>query len=116
MDIPTQYYCQQGWRFLCIRRLVQGLAQAQGTTVDYLFQLTREDEAAHFLGYEPRSLQGLRLRGGGPIFISPNSKIVRYRRIDLIEWADRQSRENTSQAPGSLCVGCPLAPDAGGAK
>lgn len=116
MDIPVQLYCLHGRRFLCIRLLVQGLAQAQGPSTDHLFQLIREDEAAGFLGYEPRSLQGLRLKGGGPIFISPNQKIVRYRRIDLIEWSDRQARENTSQAPGALCVGCPLALDAGGAK
>lgn len=116
MDIPTQLHCRQGRRHLCIRLLVQGLTQDHGTSADYLLRLIREDEAAGFLGYEPRSLQGLRLKGGGPIFISPNQKIVRYRRIDLIEWADRQARENTSQAPGSLCASCPIAPDAGGPK
>jgi len=64
---------------------------------DYLDRLIGENEAASFLGYTVRALQNWRVRGGGPKFIKVSSRSVRYRRRDLIAWAEGLLRSNTSQ-------------------
>jgi hypothetical protein len=54
--------------------------------------------AADFLGISPRTLEGLRVRGGGP----PYAKIVgsvRYRIASLEEYLRQQERASTSD-PG----------------
>lgn len=63
---------------------------------DYLDRLINEKEAAAFLGYSTRALQGWRLKGGGPAFVKVSSRSVRYRRRDLIAWADSRLRKSTS--------------------
>ena len=57
-------------------------------------------EAALLLGLSPRTLEALRLRGGGPVFIKVTPKAVRYRRRDLAAWLDARQRRSTSD-PGS---------------
>ena len=55
-------------------------------------------QAAEYLGLSPRTLEALRLRGGGPAYCSPKgSRIVRYRRVDLDSWMSR--RMSTSDRP-----------------
>ena len=68
---------------------------------DALFwhSLINEKAAADFLDLERRTMQGLRQRGGGPKFIRISSRCIRYRRIDLREWADARMRSSTSD-PG----------------
>ena len=62
---------------------------------DHLDRLISENEAASFLGYTVRALQNWRVRGGGPRFIKVSSRSVRYRRRDLIAWANSLARTNT---------------------
>jgi hypothetical protein len=56
-----------------------------------------EKEAAKLLGISPRTLQGYRLKGGGPKYRKIGNRIVRYRVQDLIDWSDESRKENTSQ-------------------
>lgn len=56
-------------------------------------------DAAHLLGLSPRTLESLRLRGGGPAFIAVTAKAVRYRRRDLEDWILTRRRTSTSD-PG----------------
>jgi len=53
--------------------------------------------AAQLLGVSPRTLEGWRVRGGGPVFRS-FGRIVRYERESLITWAASRSRRSTSDA------------------
>lgn len=55
-------------------------------------------EAAFLLGLSPRTLEALRLRGGGPPFISVTPKAVRYRRYDLEEWITNRLKTSTSDS------------------
>ena len=65
---------------------------------DYLDRLINENEAAIFVGYTIRALQNWRVRGGGPRFIKVSARSIRYRRRDLIEWAESHLVANTSEA------------------
>jgi len=60
-------------------------------------RLITEVDAAAFLGYTVRALQNWRVRGGGPKFIRVSSRSVRYRRRDLIAWADGLLKSHTSE-------------------
>lgn len=64
---------------------------------DYLDRLIDETEAANFLGYTIRALQGWRVKGGGPNFIKVSRRSVRYRRRDLIEWCEWLRCAHTSE-------------------
>ena len=55
-------------------------------------------EAAFLLGLSPRTLETLRLKGGGPPYISVTKKAVRYRRSDLDQWIESRCRKSTSDA------------------
>jgi predicted DNA-binding transcriptional regulator AlpA len=63
---------------------------------DHLDRLIPEPQAADFLGYSVRALQNWRLRGGGPVFVRVSGRSVRYRRRDLIEWANSRLAISTS--------------------
>ena len=65
---------------------------------DYHDCLIDENEAARFLGYSVRALQNWRVRGGGPKFVKVSARSIRYRRRDLIEWAESLLVANTSEA------------------
>ncbi len=64
---------------------------------DYLDRLIDENQAAGFVGYSVRALQGWRVKGGGPKFVKVSARSIRYRRRDLIEWAESLVCSNTSQ-------------------
>ena len=66
------------------------------TDSDYWHSLITEAEAANFLGFTVRCLQNWRYRGGGPVYVKPNARNVRYRRIDLRRWAEARLRTSTS--------------------
>ncbi len=66
---------------------------------DHLDRLLNERDAAAFLGYSTRALQNWRLRGGGPVFVKVSSRSIRYRRRDLMAWAESKLASNTSQVP-----------------
>tara|TARA_R100000789_G_scaffold64661_1_gene61096 strand:- start:59 stop:286 length:228 start_codon:yes stop_codon:yes gene_type:complete len=60
-------------------------------------QLINEQEAAALLGYSQRTLQGWRLRGGGPKFVKFSQRTIRYRVGDLLEWIAGNTFHNTSE-------------------
>ena len=64
---------------------------------DYFDCLINEHVAAKFLSYTVRALQNWRVRGGGPRFVKVSSRSVRYRRRDLMDWAERHLRSSTSE-------------------
>lgn len=63
---------------------------------DFWYALIPDTEAAPFLDLKPRGLEAMRSRGGGPKFVRVSSRCVRYRRIDLKEWADGLLRASTA--------------------
>ena len=68
--------------------------------LEYWHALINEREAARFLRFSARHVQGLRYRGGGPRFLRMSARCVRYRRADLRAWADSLARTSTSD-PGA---------------
>jgi predicted DNA-binding transcriptional regulator AlpA len=64
---------------------------------DHLDRLLNERDAAAFLGYSMRALQNWRVRGGGPVFVKVSSRSIRYRRRDLMAWADSKLAAHTSE-------------------
>ncbi len=65
----------------------------------YLDRLIDEFDAAEFLGYSVRALRNWRVRGGGPRYVKVSARSIRYRRRDLIAWADARLCSNTSDTP-----------------
>jgi predicted DNA-binding transcriptional regulator AlpA len=76
--------------------LFQERAVSSLPDVDFFERLIDERTAADFVGYSPRALQNWRLRGGGPRFVRVSARSIRYRRRDLIQWAEQRLRSNTS--------------------
>ena len=75
-----------------------GFADGKGDA-DYWYTLINEKAAAAFLGLTDRTMQGYRRKGGGSRFIAISNRCIRYRRIDLRDWAESRMRSSTSD-PG----------------
>ena len=60
----------------------------------------RTRAAAEYLGIAARTLEDLRLRGGGPTYSTPRARIVLYDVRDLEAWIVAGRRRSTSD-PGS---------------
>lgn len=60
-------------------------------------RMMNEQEAAGFLSISFRTLQAWRVRGGGPKFCRIG-RAVRYRRGDLMDFADANSARSTAEA------------------
>ena len=58
--------------------------------------LLTEDQAAAFIEFTPRFLQARRHRGGGPSYIRVSPRAVRYRKRDLITWAEERRQTSTA--------------------
>lgn len=58
--------------------------------------LLNETEAGRRLGFSVRTLQGWRIRGGGPPFLKMSRRAVRYRASDLEAWIRSRVRTSTS--------------------
>ena len=71
--------------------------EPQSGTENYWHALIDTKEAAAFLGLSPRRLEGLRYLGDSPKFLSLSPRCLRYRRIDLREWAEARSHRSTSE-------------------
>lgn len=54
-------------------------------------------EAAALIHVSPRTLEGWRLRGGGPAFLRVGKRLVRYAAGDVLTWAKRQRLFSTSE-------------------
>ena len=63
----------------------------------FWYELIPEEPAAEFLNLTPRKMQKDRQVGGGPKFIRISARCVRYRRVDLREWAEAKLVTNTSE-------------------
>ncbi|PHY12853.1 hypothetical protein CSW58_09805 [Caulobacter sp. B11] len=55
-------------------------------------------DAAAFLGLSTGYLENLRVSGNGPRWHRLGAKAVRYRRADLLKWADARAHFSTSEA------------------
>jgi excisionase family DNA binding protein len=53
-------------------------------------------EAADFLRLSVRTLERLRVSGGGPIYVKCG-RLVRYRQSDLDRWLSSRERHSTSE-------------------
>lgn len=73
-------------------------SKSNGDDREYFDRLINEIVAADFLGYSVRALQNWRVRGGGPKFVKVSARSIRYRRRDLIGWADGKLVPHTSAA------------------
>lgn len=62
-------------------------------------RLLKDYEAARYLGVSSGMLRGLRVRGGGPMFVKVG-RLVRYRRESLDAWVADNERRHTSD-PGA---------------
>jgi hypothetical protein len=76
-------------------------SKQQSDDQDHLVRLIGERLAADFLGYTVRALQNWRVRGGGPKFVRISSRSIRYRRCDLIAWAESRLYRHTSETKGA---------------
>ena len=65
----------------------------------FWYSLIDEEAAAGFLDLSVRTMQGYRYKGGGARYVCISSRCVKYRRIDLREWAEARMRTSTSD-PG----------------
>ncbi len=75
----------------------QHLSENLARDPDYLDRMINEQKAGEFIGYTTRALQNWRLRGGGPMFVKVSGRSVRYRRRDLIQWAESLLVASTSE-------------------
>lgn len=56
-----------------------------------------EKKAAEYLGISHKTLQGYRVKGGGPEYIKVGARSVRYKIADIIKWAENRKRKNSSE-------------------
>lgn len=47
-----------------------------------------EQQAAHFTGFSPRSLEQMRMRGEGPKYYRAGARAIRYKVSDLRAWVE----------------------------
>ena len=52
-------------------------------------------EAAYLMALSERTLEGLRVRGGGPVFFRLQ-RAVRYKRGDVVAWINKRRLQSTS--------------------
>lgn len=62
--------------------------------------LLTERQAAAALGFSSRALCSWRAKGGGPRYVKVNSRAIRYRPVDLEQWAAERLRTSTSDPGG----------------
>lgn len=60
--------------------------------------LLTTEQAARLLGLRRRTLEGWRVRGGGPTFVQISKRCIRYRIEDLESWTESRLRRSTSDS------------------
>ena len=60
-------------------------------------QLLNQKQAANLLGASEKTLEGWRVKGGGPRFLKQGSRFIRYRMSDLSEWIEGHLVDSTSE-------------------
>ena len=63
--------------------------------------LLSTEQAARHLALSPRTLEALRLRGGGPAYVALDRRAIRYRIEDLESWIASRIRLSTSNDGGT---------------
>lgn len=63
--------------------------------------LIGKEVAAVFLSIRPRTLDKWRVEGSGPKYVRISSRCIKYRRRDLIAWAEDRLRTSTSEVVSS---------------
>ena len=61
-----------------------------------MLRLLTQVEAARLLQLSERTLERLRLQGGGPLFVKAG-RAVRYREADLEAWIEKRVVSSTSE-------------------
>ena len=61
-----------------------------------MLRLLTQSEAARVLRLSERTLERLRLQGGGPLYVKAG-RSVRYREADLEEWVSARVVNSTSE-------------------
>ncbi len=73
------------------------------TRHDFSFDAAEEllttKQAAAFLKVSPKTLERMRVEGGGPVFVKVG-RLVRYRRSDLLAFIDSNVFGSTSEHAG----------------
>jgi excisionase family DNA binding protein len=64
-----------------------------------MLRLLTQSEAARVLRLSERTLERLRLQGGGPRYVKAN-RSVRYREADLEAWIEKRVVNSTSEEAG----------------
>ena len=64
-------------------------------------------QAAAILSLSPRTLEQLRVKGGGPPYFALGKRAVRYRRRDLDAWLYARRRKSTSDPGPDEAGGAP---------
>ena len=67
---------------------VRGSPPGQDKDPGYWFSLIDEKLAAEFLDVTDRTMQKMRQRGDGCRFVKISSRCIKYRRVDLLAFAD----------------------------
>ena len=78
-------------------------APEPGSDPGFWHELIGEKLAADFVDLTPRSMQGMRQRGGGPPFVRISARCVKYTRFRLKRWYDARLRNSTSD-PGQAAA------------
>ena len=65
-----------------------------------MVRLLTQSETAKLLRLSERTLERLRLQGGGPLYVKAG-RAVRYRETDLEAWIDARVVASTSEETGS---------------
>jgi hypothetical protein len=88
--------------FVDVRNHAYSMAQhnqpskSDAQVIDFGDEILDTKGAAAFVKVSDRTLEGFRVRGGGPLFLNPSPKIVRYLKSDLIAWLKDHRRVSTS--------------------
>ncbi len=69
---------------------------ADTDSLDYWHSLINENEAGAFLNLTPGTMQIMRQRGDGPLFIRLSARCIRYTRAHLKKYADEHLRTSTT--------------------
>jgi excisionase family DNA binding protein len=60
-------------------------------------KLMSTQEAADYLGRKPVTLQGWRMKGGGPAYIKSGHRTIQYRKEDLDAWIEQRTFGSTAE-------------------
>ena len=63
---------------------------------EFWYSLIPEREAAKFLNLKVGTIQNWRQSGVGSRYVRLSARCIKYRRIDLKEWADEHLRRSTA--------------------